>query len=262
MVRKSKHYTSEYFEEISKKSLQSAKEIIPLILGYFTPKSIIDIGCGTGAWLSVWQQNGVNDILGIDGNYINKDQLLINSDNFLAAELEEYISIKRYFNLVMSLEVAEHIKPEFASNFIHTLCNSGDIVLFSAAIPNQGGVLHYNEQYPQYWIEKFKEFGFVPYDCIRNKIWENNKIDINYRQNILFFINIEKLDLYPSITKENTIVLPLVHPLHFEHKQYVIKSYQNVLRTPFHAGWYFLKKYLNFILSKLGYGNKNGSGIS
>lgn len=262
MLIKSKHYTSAYFEEISKNSLQSAKEIIPLIFSYITPKSIIDIGCGTGAWLSVWQEYGVTDILGIDGNYINRDHLLINSDNFLAAELEEYITIKRHFDLVMSLEVAEHIKPEFASNFIRTLCNSGDVVLFSAAIPNQGGVLHYNEQYPHYWIEKFKEFGFLPYDCIRREIWENTKIDVNYRQNLLFFIQMEKTGLYPAITKENNIVLPLVHPLHFQHKQDVIKSYQNILRTPFHTGWYFFKKYWNYLLSKLGYGNKNGSGIS
>jgi hypothetical protein len=262
MLIKSKHYTSEYFEEISKNSLQSAKVIIPVILRYFTPKSIIDIGCGIAAWLSAWQQYGVNDILGIDGNYINSDQLLINKDNFLAAELETYFKTNRQFDLVMSLEVAEHIKPEFASNFIRTLCSSGDIVLFSAAIPNQGGVLHYNEQYPQYWIDKFKESGFLPYDCIRKEIWENDSIDVNYRQNMLFFINKEKSESYPLITKENNIVLPLVHPLHFEHKQVIIKSYQNVLRTPFHAGWYFIKKYWNFLRSKLGYGNKYGSGIN
>jgi hypothetical protein len=262
MRLKSKHYTTEYFEEISKNSLRSAKEIVPLIFNYFTPKSVIDIGCGIGAWLSVWQQHGVNDILGIDGNYIDREQLLINADNFLAVELETDIKINRRFDLVMSLEVAEHIKPEFASNFVRTLCSSGDIVLFSAAIPNQGGVLHYNEQYPQYWIEKFKEFGFLPYDCIRNKIWENSRIDVNYRQNILFFIKEEKKGLYPLITNDNTIVLPLVHPLHFQHKQDIIRSYQNTLRTPFHAGWYFLKKYYNYLISKLGYGNKNGSGIS
>src|SRR5205814_2318448 len=117
-------------------------------------------------------------------------------------------------DLVMSLEVAEHIKPEFASGFIRSLCNLGDVILFSAAIPNQGGVLHYNEQYPKYWIEKFKESGFLPYDCIRKEIWETETIDVNYRQNLLFFISREKTGLYPSITRENNIALALVHPLH------------------------------------------------
>jgi 2-polyprenyl-3-methyl-5-hydroxy-6-metoxy-1,4-benzoquinol methylase len=141
---KSKHYTYKYFEELSKGSLQSAKEIIPLILNYISPKSVIDVGCGTGTWLSVWQQHGVNDILGIDGNYIDKTHLMINVDQFLGADLETDIPINRRFDLVMSLEVAEHIRPEFASGFIRTLCSAGDVILFSAAIPNQGGVLHCN----------------------------------------------------------------------------------------------------------------------
>lgn len=220
------------------------------------------MGCGTGAWLSVWQQHGVQDILAVDGDYITKDLLLIDPDHFLAADLEKEVPVNRRFDLVMSLEAAEHIRPEFAVNFIRTLCNLGDVILFSAAIPNQGGVLHYNEQYPKYWIDKFSEFGFSPYDCIRPEIWERNDIDVNYRQNILFFIKNEKSGLYPSITQKNNIVLPLVHPLHFQHKQDMIRSYQNILRTPFHTGWYFLKKYWNFLLSKLGHGNKNGSGIN
>ena len=259
---KSKYYTPQYFEEISINSLESAKEIIPLILRLISPKSVIDIGCATGAWLSVWQKFGVNDIFGVDGTYITKAHLMINPENFLVANLENDITINRRFDLVTSLEVAEHIKPEFSTNFIRTLCNLGDVILFSAAIPNQGGILHYNEQYPGYWLDKFKKFGFLPYDCLRQKIWENNKIDVNYRQNILFFVNSEKLNSYSSITKENNIVLPLVHPQHFQTKQDIIKSYQNVLRTPLHIGWYFIKKYWNFLRSKLGYGNKNRSGIN
>jgi SAM-dependent methyltransferase len=244
------YYTDEYYEEIAERSLASAKEIIPLIQKIISPKSVVDVGCGTGAWLSAWKQNDVNDITGIDGHYVNENKLMINTGNFIKADLENDLNLNRYYDLVMSLEVAEHIRPEKASVFIRSLCKLGDIILFSAAIPNQEGLLHYNEQYPKYWISKFSEFGFLPYDCIRKEIWENDLIDVNYRQNLLFFINREKTSSYPSIAGVGNNVLPLVHPLHFEHKQTVIRSYQNVLRTPFHAGWYFIKKYGKYLFSK------------
>ncbi len=251
-INKSEFYNKEFFSRLSENSVKSATEVIPIILNYFRPHSVVDIGCGTGSWLSVWEKNGVTDILGIDGEYINAGQLLIQKDKFMIADFESKVTLSKKFDLAMSLEVAEHIKPEHSANFIQSLCNMSDVVLFSAAIPHQGGILHYNEQYPDYWINQFSQHGFFPYDCIREKIWNNNKVTACYRQNILFFIKNSSADKFTSITGENKTVLPLIHPEHYESKQREVNTYKQILKTPFHASWFFLKKYGKFILKTVG----------
>ncbi len=256
---KEKVYSKKYYGAQSKGSLNSANETIPVILQYINPRSIVDVGCGIGTWLKVWMEKGVTDVLGIDGDYVSTGQLLIDRSNFLATDLEKPITVARHFELAMSLEVAEHIKPEFARTFITSLCSLSNVVLFSAAVPNQGGALHYNEQYPDYWIGIFNELGYLPYDCIRENIWMNDQIDGCYRQNMLFFVKKEVAHLYQNITKENKKILPVVHPIHFQHKQDIIDSYKKIVRTPIHTAWYFIKRYWNFIVSKFGNGNKDGS---
>ncbi len=245
-------YTKHYFEEFSQSSTISAGETIPAIKELIEPTSVVDIGCGLGAWLSVWQKNGVKIILGVDGDYVDTNQLLISKECFLAADLEEELRLPEKYDLVMSLEVAEHINMESAETFIQSLCNAGNIVLFSAAIPHQEGVQHVNEQYPDYWINLFRKHNFFPYDWLREKIWNNTKINCCYRQNILFFVNDKYKENYPLITKESRKVLPVIHPEHYEYKQRELTAYRNILRTPFRANLYFIKKFAKFLLAKVG----------
>ena len=126
-----------------------------------------------GAWLSAWKEFGIKDIFGVDGDYIKEKELLIERENFLRADLEKGFKTTRQFDLVCCLEVAEHIQSNNADNFITSLCSLGDIILFSAAIPGQEGTLHYNEQYPDFWIELFAKHNFTAYDNIRQQVWTN-----------------------------------------------------------------------------------------
>ena len=43
---------------------------------------------------------------------------------------------------------------------VATITKHGDAVLFSAAIPGQGGQDHLNEQWPEYWQKKFEVNGY------------------------------------------------------------------------------------------------------
>jgi SAM-dependent methyltransferase len=238
-------YNEQYYRSIAPASKASARLMIPIVYSFIQPQSVVDVGCGVGAWLHVWQQNGVDDYLGIDGNYA-QSHLCIPSKKFFAANLEEQIECNRKFDLAISLEVAEHILPEHAAIFIESLCALADVILFSAAIPGQGGVLHHNEQYPQYWADLFARNGFTGYDCLRERIWMNDQIDACYRQNIFFFVKDSVKEKYPAITSHTGPLMPLVHPQHFEAKEEALQSYKKVLRSPFHAGWYFLKKTFHF----------------
>jgi SAM-dependent methyltransferase len=165
----------------------SAIEVVPLLIQKFNPKSVIDIGCGLGDWLNIFQQNGVENILGVDGSWVNKSDLYIDKRLFQETDLAQSFRLDRKFDLAMSLEVAEHLPESAADTFIDTLTNLSDKIIFSAAIPNQGGQNHINEQWHSYWIEKFESRGFHCHDIIRPLIWENEKIAWWYRQNVFFF---------------------------------------------------------------------------
>ena len=119
-----------------------------------------------------------------------ENKLFISRNNIIISDFE-IDSFKKYvnrkFDLVESLEVAEHLKEENADHYIELLCQLGDLILFSAALPFQTGTNHINEQPPQYWNEKFQSFGYECFDILRCEIWDNNNICWWYRQNILIF---------------------------------------------------------------------------
>lgn len=198
----------------------SAKEVIHLILELLQPKQVIDIGCNTGTWLSVFKECGVEDIWGIDGDWIDKKKLQIPEDRFLSFDLTKPFRVDRQFDLVVSLEVAEHLPSECAKTFIDSLVKLGPVILFSAAIPFQGGTHHINEQWPDYWVKHFQEKEYVVIDCIRKKIWQNANVLWWYAQNILMFVRQDYLESHPLLKREfeNTVIssLSIVHP-----KQYL-----------------------------------------
>ncbi len=189
----------------------AAREIVPIILDIFSPKSVIDIGCGLGSWLKVFKELGVNDILGVDGEYVKRNLLNIKKNEFISADLSKKFNIKKKYDLVLSLEVAEHIPEKNSDTFIENLVNHGNLILFSAAIPFQCGQNHLNEQWPEYWDTKFKKFGYSVYDIIRPKIWDNEKIEYYYRQNMFVYAKKNFLKL-----KEDTLAISYVHPYLWE----------------------------------------------
>jgi hypothetical protein len=238
-----KSYTDNFFSFHLQNSVSSAEEVIPVVMRYVQPASVIDIGCGIGTWLKVWKSKGVKDIAGVDGSYVKMDELLIDKTEFTPFDLATGYSKSRKYDLVSSLEVAEHIRPDAAGIFVESLCKLGDVILFSAAIPGQEGTLHINEQYPGYWVKQFAKQGFVPVDCIRQQIWENEKIAWWYRQNIMFFVKKDVLNNYPALMNEvnDQKVLPLVHPLLLNYKDGRIEYYEKVLGNPLRVSNYLAR---------------------
>lgn len=220
-------YDTKFYQNQSYKSKQSAKEIVPIILEIISPKSLIDIGCGVGTWLSVFHENGVNDFLGVDGEYVRNNELEIPAEKFIPKNLEifETKDIQRKFDLAMSLEVAEHISASKAKMFVESLTRLAPVVVFSAAIPFQGGIGHVNEQWPGYWQKLFSEAGYITIDCIRHRIWNNDKVSAHYAQNTFIYVKKKKLSNYPNLQTANesaSVFFPgsVVHPkIYFQRMQ-------------------------------------------
>lgn len=222
------HYKEKYFDYIISGASRSAKEIVLLVMDLINPKSVVDIGCGLGTWLSAFSDQGVKDILGIDGGWVNQEHLVIPKENFLVFDLRKPLYLDGQFDLVISLEVAEHLPSEMAETIVNTLTNMGPVILFSAAIPLQGGTNHLNEQWPEYWAEIFLRNDYVTIDCIRKHIWKNEKVEYFYAQNMLIFASRQYLEKNPllkiAFEDTNLSMLSLVHP-----KKYLFNSdYKNL----------------------------------
>ncbi|HTB33099.1 MAG TPA: methyltransferase domain-containing protein [Bacteroidia bacterium] len=243
-----KDYKDNFFEYHLKGALASAEAVIPIVKEYITPVSVIDIGCGVGAWLSVWEKNGANEITGVDGSYIDHKQLLISENNFIECNLENGYRDNKRYNLVTSLEVAEHLPGKYAEAFVSSLCGLGNVVLFSAAIPGQEGTMHVNEQYPEYWVDLFKKNGFAPVDCLRTGIWDDKRIQWWYRQNMLFFVKENALSNYPKLNeaygKTGNTVLSLVHPELLDYKSKKVGYYESILDSSKATLKYLLDNFL------------------
>lgn len=179
-------YDNNFYENIDQGALRSARIIVPEIIKIFNPKNVIDIGCGTGAWLSAFVENGVYEILGIDGEY-NTFAPSILKDNYISHDLSNPLVVDKKYDLAITFEVAEHIDESFADIFVSNLCSCSDNIVWSAAVPGQRGLNHVNEQWPSYWISKFTKLGFSCNGSFRFKFWFNNEIETWYKQNILLF---------------------------------------------------------------------------
>lgn len=201
----SKHYDASFYAAYGDRSRKSASVIVPIVSDLVRPASVLDVGCGVGSWLAEWASHGLTDLLGIDGEYIDNATLRIEQSQFRAVDLRQGFTLDRTFDLVQSLEVAEHLDGSCADAFVDSLARHSDTVLFSAAIPGQRGFHHVNEQWPSYWAAKFARAGFNAFDVIRPRIWQDQRIDLWYRQNILIFSRVLSSDA-------SSTNLDIVHP--------------------------------------------------
>jgi SAM-dependent methyltransferase len=225
---------------------QASAKLCSYINSLFHPESVLDVGCGTGNFLASFKSLGAKRVLGLDGDWVDRDQRsqFLSDDEFKCVDLKRPQALSETFSLTLCLEVAEHLPSEAANDLIDLLCSSTDIVVFSAAIPWQPGQNHINLKWPEEWATLFRKKGMLVSDQIRYKLWDDDGIPWWYRQNIFIAYRdsaIPKVE-FPPTEK----LLPLVHPkllsIHATHVEYItkgnstLKSYcamlaKNVLRS-------------------------------
>ena len=179
-------------------------------------ESVVDIGCGNGLLLSVFMESGIEDVLGVDLPGNDPKLLKIPPERFVTHDLSTPFAADRKFDLVISLEVAEHLEADSAETFVDTLTGLGPLIVFSAAVPWQGGYEHLNEQWQDWWAEKFQARGYVAIDCIRDKLWSDTSIPLYYRQNTIMYAREELLNdnliLQRAHARTEKDALSRIHP--------------------------------------------------
>jgi hypothetical protein len=208
---------------------------LPVILEITNAKSLLDVGCGVGFWLKTALNSGISDVFGVDGVAIPSEQLLIPPTLFRQQDFTQPWNLNRRFEAALCLEVAEHLPESSAVVLIDALTSHTDCVIFSAACPGQPGQHHVNCQWPAYWQKLFNDRGYVCTDEVRWRIWDDERIEPWYRQNI--FIARRNPEAAGRESRLPAVIHPAINRLiaeaqFSENMQFVAQG-----RLPFF--WYF-----------------------
>ncbi len=215
-------YDQNWHVTLGAQTNRSANVILSRLIEIFDIGSTVDIGCGHGHWGACALSIGISEVVCVDGPWTDRDALVVPENAFVSADLSKPLTLNRKFDLAISTEVAEHLPLMAAEPFIDNLVRHSDLVLFAAAIPNQGGYQHINEQWPSYWISLFEAKGYRAFDVIRPQIWNMQELHYFYRQNCLIYVNksaaevIRKAEAKAVDIARNFRPLDLVHPSKWE----------------------------------------------
>jgi SAM-dependent methyltransferase len=201
-------YDRRYFDQKHKAKLRAAGVVLSRLLHTLNVRAVVDLGCGSGPWLAAAISLGVEDVLGIDGSEGATATLAIPREQFIECDLERVLPfVDRRFDLAICLETVEHLSDAAGDRCVDWLCDKSDVVLFSAAIPGQGGIGHVNEMWTSEWARRFALRDFRAFDVVRDEIWSNVSVPYWYRQNIVVFAK-----SFPAAEVTDLERLNRVHP--------------------------------------------------
>ena len=226
-------YDAAYHGALHEGARRSAERVLPLVLGLVEVRSLVDFGCGSGAWVAAALAHGVEDALGLDGAWVERGTLAIPGARFRVADLTRPVELGCRFDLALCLEVAEHLPPEAAPALVETLARHAPVVLFSAAVPGQGGKGHVNEAWPDAWAALFAVQGFEMRDAVRGRVWEDEAVEPWYRQNAVLFCARDWLADDPDRAARLDAPAPaaLVHPEIWRRRFEAVRSLEAELAT-------------------------------
>lgn len=171
-------YSTRWRERVRAGAQSSAAALVPRLVSQFAPRTMVDVGAGEGWFAQQFEHHGI-EATRVDGPWV-PDAVQVDFDAPPYPELGT-------FDMVLCLEVAEHVKPEHAGAFVAWLCSLAPLTVFSAAIPGQGGTGHVNEQPPGYWVDLFAQHGRRGSGALRHEVWDDPDIEPWYCQNLLVF---------------------------------------------------------------------------
>lgn len=192
-------YNQDFYDSYRGISYRSGKHLLGTLMPVLRPSSVLDVGCGVGTWLRAARDLGVPRVLGIDGDYVVRDALEINQDEFIPHDLTTPLAAHGRFDLAISMEVGEHLPAAAAPVLVASLVGHADFVLFSAAIPHQGGTDHVNEQWPDFWARLFAAHNYQLVDWTRPRLWDNAEVAYYYRQNAFLYVRATRLAEFPEL---------------------------------------------------------------
>jgi SAM-dependent methyltransferase len=229
-------YDSAFMAYAAESSATAARLVTQRLQPLLTFDSVLDIGCAYCTWLKHWHDQGVATVFGVDGEYVDQSRIEVDPACFKASDLSKALNLGRRYDLVMSLEVGEHIPPQCATTFADTIAShAARCILFSAAPPGQGGEYHVNEQPYEYWRRQFARHGFDAYDCVRPIIADTPSISYWYRYNTFLYVRREFADRLPEELKSTFVPsgtrLADISPISFKVRKAIVRQLPSSLQN-------------------------------
>lgn len=218
-VKGARFYDDTFYRDQVDIAYRSGRKYANFLSQFFAIHSVVDVGCGRGAWLKAFKEAGAETLVGIDGLWNSQANMIDDSIEFFPADLNkpiDYLARDR-FDLAMSVEVAEHLQESSALPLIRSLTGLADAVLFGAAYTKQGGNQHINEQPNTYWAELFFRQGYRPFDLFRPVFWGDMDVAFWYQQNTFLYVR-QDSDLFRHLADvgilplSNIAFMDCVHP--------------------------------------------------
>jgi len=192
-------YSKEFYHSVDNRASETAKVIFRELRNYLNVTTMVDAGCGSGAWARTAIDEGFTQAFGVDLSssldLIKKnksfEKILANGNLILIERdfVKDSVSGLPVAELAICLEVAEHLPPEIGASLITRLTEASNFVIFSAAQPGQGGTYHINERPIEFWVEEFAKYNFEPFDPFREILRKSQNVPRFYALNMLLFVS-------------------------------------------------------------------------
>jgi SAM-dependent methyltransferase len=218
------HYNNQYFN--SSIFEYNYVPVAEAILNQYNPKSVIEFGCGNGELSKILAKTGI-EVIAIDG-YSNPDFEGYDNITFLKIDLNDPASVEKYltpinkkYDVAICLEVAEHLHPSVSEPLICLLTRVSDVVIFSAAVPEQDGEGHINSRNRTFWHEQFEKYNFFLRDSIRSQIRDHANVGKWYALNTVDYV---RSTVEPTIEEYKKTISNLVASESAASSQYYLSN--------------------------------------
>jgi hypothetical protein len=188
-------YSESFYSSVGSRASIAASIVMGSVKQWYSPSSIVDYGAGPGVWSIEAAKVFPNaSVLALD-----YEAATIFSEEFESKRPKNLITLELNFeeeksipvvNLDMAIcvEVLEHLSEEAANRVFNSICSTAGIVIFSAAVPGQGGTGHINEKPKNYWVSRFVENDFLVFDTFAQNL-QHPQVPDYYRNNCFLAIN-------------------------------------------------------------------------
>ncbi|NIN69420.1 MAG: methyltransferase domain-containing protein [Anaerolineae bacterium] len=169
-----------------------------LLAERYTPKTVIDFGCGIGSILEGFLEAQTPEVQGIEISEVAWEYASERIKPFMKRQdITKPLDVGKH-DLVITLEVAEHIDPAGTDTFVQNLVDAAkEVIIFTAAPNEEGNPTHINCHPMTFWAAKFRARGFEPSDTettLVQKLWspeglpEKMQPPAYYRNNLQVFV--------------------------------------------------------------------------
>ncbi len=138
-------------------AIATAAVVLPALVARLHARSVLQIDCGSAAWLGAARNAGATDVVGVEAHATPAEIRRIGRDSIQHHALDADFDLRRRFDLVLAPDLAAH-PPDAAGGIAAALARHGDVILLGLAAPADPG--------DRIWQHALRALGYEPVDAL------------------------------------------------------------------------------------------------